>query len=685
MASTSENPRGKARRWLGGESVLASAGLTAAAIVCGALLTSAWWTLREQGRLSAQERRHHAEAVASVLAGGLESVLSPAVPLAEEPESARASALSAARRMVSEAAVKHGLESVRLTLPNGAVVADADAKKVTAKGLPEKWEGRAQSAAKAGEGDGPSAEAAGGVGTGAPVGPITVAMTIPGRGEAELTLVPGAGPVPFATAAPGIGGLGRWEWQAGVGAIAASALAGMLVAYRMLRKRMAALLAIREALSAVGEEGRGEAGGLRGAAALALTDDLGPEARAWNRILAEREMTRQEAALEKVTEQLRGAGPSAGAEGELQTACDALPTGLLLVDDQCRIKYLNGAAAVFAGAKRDAALGKPLSAFLAEPEVTEAVVAAVQGQVRTRSVLELRRETGEAAARLKGPHDAAPERRGSKAFTGGVLKVTVRPVRREDAGAAVVTIEDVTQTKAAEEARNSFVAQATHELRTPLTNIRLYVDQLIEDQEADGGAGQGPEGAARAKAINVIAQESRRLERIVGDMLSVAEIEAGSMKLRSGDVRLATLLSELQNDYEPQAKAKGLGLRFDLSPKLPVLKGDRDKVALAVHNLLGNAIKYTPEGGRVTLKADCAGGKVTIEVIDNGLGIKEDECELIFEKFYRANDSRIAGITGSGLGLALAREVVRMHGGDITVQSSVGKGSTFTLTLPAAA
>ena len=121
-----------------------------------------------------------------------------------------------------------------------------------------------------------------------------------------------------------------------------------------------------------------------------------------------------------------------------------------------------------------------------------------------------------------------------------------------------------------------------------------------------------------------------------------------------------------------------------MGPKLPVVQADREKIILAVGNLIGNALKYTPSGGRVSVAADVKGDMLVIEVTDTGLGIAPAEQELIFDRFYRAKDERIAAITGTGLGLALARQVVRLHGGDITVSSVIDKGSTFTINLPAA-
>jgi two-component system sensor histidine kinase VicK len=123
-------------------------------------------------------------------------------------------------------------------------------------------------------------------------------------------------------------------------------------------------------------------------------------------------------------------------------------------------------------------------------------------------------------------------------------------------------------------------------------------------------------------------------------------------------------------------------LEFSLPPKLPVIKGDRDKIRLALHNLLGNALKYTAAAGHVKLAAKIDPGRLVVAVTDTGIGMSEEDCQHVFEKFYRAKDPRVAKITGSGLGLAIAREVIRLHGGDITVESELNKGSTFTLVLP---
>lgn len=599
----------------GGESMVASAGLGAAAILLGAVAGSAWWAIHTHQQVMRDARDAQVRTVGELLARSTETMLS-------DGDATRT------RRTLEATLRTYGLTEAKVALPDGSVVADGRAGDTEASLPQEAWHTRGKPEVLPGE-------------TIASVGAdgsrvLRIGMSIPRRGPAVLEISDNAEPPMWAA----------WRLQAGIGAFGALGLVGLLLAYRRMRSRLRAVGAIRDALAAV-EAGRD------GGPELAVSGALGKEAATWNRLLAERERLRERAAAEHAAESLANRRVR---DGDLASACDALWQGMLLVDEQMKVKYVNGAAAVFLRHKREELLGQDAAALLEDPKLSAAVQSVAAGSLRARTVIEV---------------DRTAEK------NGGVLRFSVRPVRKEDAATALVLIEDITQQRVADASRNSFVAQATHELRTPLTNIRLYVDGLLEEPDL--------EPAKRAQSINVISQEARRLERIVGDMLSVAEIEAGQLKLRRGDVRLDAMFTELKGDFREQAEQKDIKLVFDLPPKLPVIGGDRDKLMLTLHNLVGNAIKYTPAGGEVTVKVREEGANLQVDVTDNGIGISPEESELIFDKFYRAKDKRIAGITGSGLGLALAREVARMHGGDVTVRSQIDKGSTFTLQLPASA
>ena len=621
-ASAQASPVGRARRVLErGESLIALGGLGTAVVLLAVMGASAWWTLTQQGRTQEAARTEQFKTVGAMLGKAAEGLLA-------------SGEVEGLAKMLAGAAQTYGLEKCAVRLPDGSAIAEARSGlgPTPVAELPETWN-TGGSPAEAG-GMEIAAQPGGGL-------KLTEKLWVPRRGPVTLEMID-QDPARILTQL-------QWRTHAGLGAIGAAGLIGVLLLYRRMRSRLRALGAIGEALSAV-------QAGESSPEALRISQDLGPAASAWNKLLAEREQLREKAIVERAAEEL---STRRGADSEVASACDALWQGVMLIDDQMRVRYANGAAGVLLQAKREEMTqggGRDVAKFVREAQVLDTIKSVVSGAVKQRTVVEV-------------------ERNGEQG--GGTIRVSVRPLRREDCGRALVVIEDVTQQKVADAARNSFVAQATHELRTPLTNMRLYIDSLIEESDEDP--------VKRATALNVISQEARRLERIVGDMLSVAEIEAGQLKLQEGDVRLGALFEELQADFQEQARQKEITLRLDLSPKLPVIRGDRDKIVMAIHNLVGNAVKYTPAGGEVIVRAFEAGGEVAVEVKDNGIGIKPEEQEKIFDKFYRARDKRIANITGTGLGLALAREVARLHGGDISLESQVDRGSTFTLHLPARA
>jgi PAS domain S-box-containing protein len=598
-----------------GESVIASAGIVLAALLLSLMAALAWWTVRSERHATENARVDQVNTIGHLLSQSAEVML-------ERDEMSQRDELSAVRRLVSDAAARYDLTQCRIILSDGTVVASSDPNQITAAKIPATWK-RVRLLD-----DGLAPPADGNM-------HVSFRLTVQGRGDADLEIT-----APIAH--PPRSG---WETQAGVGAFGAMAMIALLFVYRHMRSRVRALGAIREALLAI-------EGGETAASILQVSTDLGIEAKAWNEVIAAREKLRKQGVAERAKEMLGQRGET---RSDLVAACDAMSHGLLLVDATNTVTYANGAAAVFLRTRKEELLGAGIDRHLHVDNVLQAIRDVAGGSVRRRMVMDVERK------------DDVPG-------GAGVLRFSVRPVRRDDSASAMVTIEDITQQKVAEEARHAFVAHTTHELRTPLTNIRLYVETAIDEGENNP--------ATRAKCLNVINGETRRLERIVGEMLSMAEIEAGSLKLKADDVRLETLFDELKADYQQQATEKRILLTLKLPPKLPVLHGDRDKITLALHNLVGNALKYTPDGGKVTIAVDVDAKHVSVSISDTGIGISPEDAERIFERFYRAKDPRVAKITGTGLGLTLAREVVRMHGGDISVESQIDQGSTFTMTLP---
>lgn len=427
------------------------------------------------------------------------------------------------------------------------------------------------------------------------------------------------------------------------GGVCAAALTAQALILRTLFRRFGSL-------SQVGDTMSSWAHGEADLAALRITRDADPVSTAWNRVIDALEETHDRRATASVVDQLTQKSPS-----DQDGALDALPHGVVIVNAERHIASANGAASRVLMRNRDRLIGAPLDKVIADPSLTELIDRVLDTPDTRGGAVELRFNPGEEQE--------------------AVMRATVRPVGKNASQRnALVVFEDVTQQRTADRSRNLFVAQATHELRTPLTNIGLYLERAI-DLDDD-------ETADRAECLNVINQEVIRLGRVVEEVLSVSEIEAGSLKVNRNDVRVDELIAKIEDEYRPQAEKKNIALSFDLPPKLTVVQGDREKITLAIHNLLGNALKYTPAGGEVRVEVLEVNHELLVNVADTGIGISEDEIGKVFEKFYRADDQRLADIGGSGLGLALAREVIRLHGGDITLQSTLNQGSTFTLRLP---
>lgn len=526
--------------------------------------------------------------------------------------------MSPVRRLVVEISQKHKLGRCRVVLPDGEVIADSDPAQITVKQLPAVWpQGPIRQAVESRESDQIV---------------IQYPLKIVGRGTARLEIT---APLehPFWMISETLGG---------IGVIGAVALAAVLFGYRHLRSRLGAMVMIREALFAYqGDETPTEL--------MNVNPEFGKEAVAWNDLLAQMQKLRQTKLAQDVKETL---GAPQRVASNLDEACNSMSQGMILLDEQLNVHYANGAAAVFAKADRQKMNGAAIDEFFDEPDVLDAIRSAADASLRSRSAIEVQ-QSGE----------------GDRT----VLRFSVRPVRRNDPGAVMVIIDDVTQQRMAEQARNDFVAQVAHELRAPLSNIRLYVESMLDDDLDD---------AARSESVNVINLETKRLANLVSDMLSVSEIEAGSMQIQSDDIYLERIFKELEADYKPKADEKELQLTFSLPPKLPVIQADHDKLVMAIHNLVGNAVKYTPNGGQVDVNVDMSADQFVMEISDTGIGISPEDQAKIFDKFYRARNEQMEGIPGTGLGLSLAREVVRLHGGEISVESETGKGTTFTLSLP---
>ncbi|MEV7998647.1 sensor histidine kinase [Pseudarthrobacter oxydans] len=249
--------------------------------------------------------------------------------------------------------------------------------------------------------------------------------------------------------------------------------------------------------------------------------------------------------------------------------------------------------------------------------------------------------------------------------------VTCRLTRTSAGGnsGAVLAFTDVTALVTALSAKDEFLASVSHELRTPLTSILGYLDLALDEEGLDPGVEQ---------CLTVAKRNARRLLTLVGDLLTIA---SGSLTISPRPADLNDVAATSISAAQPHAAAAGITLELD-STGPATGRFDPDRLGQAIDNLVSNAIKYTPEGGAVTVRVSAAGQDLRCEVTDTGIGMTEDELAQAFTRFFRAANAHSSAIPGAGLGLAITRSIVENHRGTISLSSSRGKGTTAVLTLP---
>ncbi|MBC7342397.1 MAG: PAS domain-containing protein [Clostridia bacterium] len=244
---------------------------------------------------------------------------------------------------------------------------------------------------------------------------------------------------------------------------------------------------------------------------------------------------------------------------------------------------------------------------------------------------------------------------------------------------AVLVFRDISELRHLEQVRSDFVANVSHELRTPLTSVKGFVETLLD------GAIEDPTVAR--KFLNIIEAETNRLQRLVDDLLTLSRLESRKdqgMGRSRGSSSLAMVTGRALSVLGPWARKKKVELAVQIPEDLPRLAVSDDFLGQVIMNLVDNAIKYTEEGGKVSISAWPLGPLVRVEVADNGIGIPKESLNRIFERFYRVDKCRSRELGGTGLGLSIVKHIVESHGGRVGVRSELGKGSTFYFTLPVA-
>lgn len=355
----------------------------------------------------------------------------------------------------------------------------------------------------------------------------------------------------------------------------------------------------------------------------------------------------------------------------LANVLDSITNGILVVDREGRVTQLNRNATAMLDASPGAA-GAPVDAAL-PADVRDVVHELIEELDRQGFVMErmMIRKTATAGD--------LP------------LAVSAAPLLGEDGSRSgtIFIFRDMTASRELERLRrldqmkSEFVANVSHELKTPLTSIRAYTEALqdMADSVRAKGGDLAETGATMREFLDVVIEEADRLLGLINDLLNVARIQAGKLKLNLSKVHPHSIVTEILKLSKVQSDKHQIVL--ELADGLPEIVMDKEKMKEVTINLLSNAIKYSPKGGKVWVRMNMVEGNLRLEVEDQGIGIAPEHREKVFEQFFRVDSSLTYEVPGTGLGLAIVKAIVDAHGGKIELRSELGKGSAFTVWLPA--
>ncbi len=341
----------------------------------------------------------------------------------------------------------------------------------------------------------------------------------------------------------------------------------------------------------------------------------------------------------------------------LRMVLSGMTEGVIAIDARRRLLFANDAADRLFGLGPDA-VGRLIAELIRNPKVQEAVDATLSDNLANKVEIQVQMPDG----RGRGPSRCL------------VLHGT--PMPGFPTPGAVVVFHDVTDLRRLERMRQDFVANASHELKTPLASIKAYTETLLD-------------GAIHDESVNVrflhqIEDQADRLNRLILDLLSLARLESGQDFFQHGPLALEPVLRDCAEAHRDRAEAKTLRYTVDLENlgEDAEVMADEEAIRMVLDNLIDNAIKYTPEGGRVRVAGRTNGEMVELAVIDTGIGIPRDELSRVFERFYRVDKARSRALGGTGLGLSIVKHILQSLGGTVSVESRINAGSTFTVRIP---
>lgn len=342
-------------------------------------------------------------------------------------------------------------------------------------------------------------------------------------------------------------------------------------------------------------------------------------------------------------------------KNQLNNIANSINSGIIITDIQGNVGYINDYFLRLLNITREDAMDRPLDEVLTQNEITSFI--------SRRGTFE---KTRTSHLETTFP-DLAPGEifRISASFLMDMEKTSI---------GRMFVCRNITQEKTVEKATHEFIAHLTHELMTPLTTIKSYSEMLMDGDIEDSDT--------QKEFYNTINVETDRLKRLIMDLLDVSRIEMGNLSLDIKLVKSDSLFEDCITAVEGIAQKKNIFIDRAEPDNFPSLVGDKDRLKGSIINILSNAVKYTPEGGHISFGLHEEDGMVIFEVKDSGYGMSEEDLAHIFDKFYRSNNPQIAEQQGSGLGMAIAAEMVRLHDGEIEVQSELGKGTHISVKIP---
>jgi NtrC-family two-component system sensor histidine kinase KinB len=333
----------------------------------------------------------------------------------------------------------------------------------------------------------------------------------------------------------------------------------------------------------------------------------------------------------------------------------SIAEGLVVVDAEGKVIMMNPAAEKLLGVLRKDKVGKPVLENLKD----EQLVSLVKGS--------------------PGEEDREIELVSQRDDTKKVIRASTAVIENENGETVgmVSVLSDITKQKELDQMKSNFVASVSHELRTPLVAMEKSISMMLEKAA-------GPVSETQEQFLSIAERNLKRLSLLINDLLDLSKLEAGKMEFKRENQSIEKVINESIENLNTWAKTKSINIESKIQGGLPKVNIDPNRIIQVLNNLIGNAIKFTPQGGNITVEANLRKEiqQIEVSVQDTGFGLAADELDKVFDKFYQIAERAPTDLSGTGIGLSIAKEIVELHGGKIWVESEQGRGAKFTFTLP---